>query len=549
MAEDQRHQAQLQKTTGVSQKPSGANGVLPLYAQHSSLCATLDCLPEGVLKGHQIIQIGHWCSCPFGPQDDAVIGNVSASADVQLFKNCKIVATELTPGALDRLLAVSARPAEGLYVPQRYSGVENYIWCPVTIFGPEVGRKRREKGSPSVEARYLEFGRLPRSSVTSFASTGLKAFGVHVWDPNLFVYRCTADPGGSALMAWHLLVPLEDTGVVFKGPIMKPSGISGSSTVFHRLRNSLQTVSWLPSELFALGLFMYAIEVNDRSYMPCIRYTEYIDYQSMPTGAQHVCNRCRSALDGTVGLDKGPDSDGCTEDSPDGGGPDSENNGGDDDATQPFDDDFPTPALNVAVEYPFSTDYIHLVDRYVDRWFDALANDMRGDQLACIIKDCSGVSTSSIARHLKFAANHWRALLDVDDFNDGSIDMIRAPELDDLKDSVKAVLLESFDALRVYRDSSASGAFFVYGLPVSSECFSVLRALGVAAACRCKNGHPVMSALRSPKPDWCVCDPTSCFLAALESSLRQADPADYLKRLASAVRVQIAAGAAAYAQT
>jgi len=87
---------------------NNVSGIVPMYCQHSTLCAFRKTLPKDFrIQDYNVFQIGHWCSCRFvWPFLHSMLSH-EAYRPVQ--KQSFVAITELIPGSLEALVDISSR--------------------------------------------------------------------------------------------------------------------------------------------------------------------------------------------------------------------------------------------------------------------------------------------------------------------------------------------------------------------------------------------------------------------------------------------------------
>lgn len=143
-------------------KLKGINGIAPFYCQHESLCRTRKAFEPFGPK--QIVQIGHWVSCPHVNQRPMCIRS-----------KARLVCTELMPGSL-KLVELSP----GIEPRQCLGRIDELLWIPCA-----------DTWVPPVWSSVERFGHR-------------HAPGVWSWSANDFSIRQVPQSRPFAL-AWHLV--------------------------------------------------------------------------------------------------------------------------------------------------------------------------------------------------------------------------------------------------------------------------------------------------------------------------------------------------------
>jgi hypothetical protein len=157
-------------------KKSGINGILPIYTNHESLCITLKHLPQDLLQGKQIVQIGHWTNCKYVRPAFLTIGNPFSKKlnKYSIPNNCILIMTELICGS-KRLVHVQKRADIYQVHDVRYKLRDD-------IFNYQVGAQKKE---------FVE---------------GVCCGPVTFWQADDVVF-CQLSSSENLLIAWHILLP------------------------------------------------------------------------------------------------------------------------------------------------------------------------------------------------------------------------------------------------------------------------------------------------------------------------------------------------------
>ena len=167
----------LQQTKKYLNK-SNANGIVPIFCRHESLCPTVRELPLVQQRFHlanfQIIQVGHWTACPYVYPDWLLFGHQYN----QGLQGAICLVTELVPNSFEALVELG--------LPNTCSTANAF--CERNAFVWQVLKGHHQ--------------------VVPCTSKWIPKFGsqVYAWPIQDYVFRQKPSrvPGS---LAWHLLVP------------------------------------------------------------------------------------------------------------------------------------------------------------------------------------------------------------------------------------------------------------------------------------------------------------------------------------------------------
>jgi len=183
---DAAQKAHLSQTKLIkAQKPTGTNGILPYYAQHNSLCAARRSLPLKYFETHTMLQIGHWCSCPFVSES---LNQIGSPFDPSFFEGAIVVVTDLLPNSCENLLDTAMRSKE-----HTLKGIPSHQKFPLVWFTFTM-------------PKHWSLKWISIDTHVSFAGTNK----TYIWPADQIVFRQKASRG-DYLLVWHLLMPKTTT--------------------------------------------------------------------------------------------------------------------------------------------------------------------------------------------------------------------------------------------------------------------------------------------------------------------------------------------------